>query len=469
MPWRLPPPGRGLSGAPHRSPNPTLTVEPDLAGHSRVLQRESRQPLAKRETTCYAGTKIEVTAKALSSRKRKVAQVEGSVIMWGTTTKLAFLSLVLLGVPRPASAQLEPDLSEVVHWVLPPSRACVVAACPKFIPTAEGEAGTVEQGVMFETELPFPGELLLPARGEFRVVRRVGRLEETFLFYGPASIFLHADGSYEFISPGAGKTGEETASHSSLPHGLPPLIAGVEGTQFDYVITPEGMVFLHVLTGLVTARWWQDGWEQLTIRGGEAILLDSHDYGGGRVLRNCSEEGGAACGRTTVRHLYGDAAAARWRTLKGMLDARGTRTSDAYQAMKAFEAMADRVERVTELDIQMVGALFAAYTDMLVPCTPKQVVRAAERLADLLPGHVASVHAYYLAWLKARVRGQTELADSMYVHLVASKTGGPWEGLVSLPEIIDSPIQSPEGPETGHGFDWEHVIMDPNLAPPVSR
>ncbi len=274
-------------------------------------------------------------------------------------------------VPRSVRAQPDSALSSVVRWVLPPSRDCVVAECPRFVPTAAGEAGTVTQGVMFETLLPIPGELLITAPGEYRVVRRIGLLEETFVFFGPASIFLHADGSYEFISPGGGATGEESHPHSLLPHGLPPIIAGVEGTRFDYLITPEGMVYIRVANGLVRVRWWQEDWQREMLRGGEAMLLDPHDYGGARVTRRCG--GGASCGRTVIRRFYGDDADARWTELKAGLDGRTSRTLNAHQALQAFRHLADEASKVSTLDVAQATGLYAAFTDTIVPCTPREI------------------------------------------------------------------------------------------------
>ncbi len=91
-------------------------------------------------------------------------------------------------------------------------------------------------------------------------------------------------------------------------------------------------------------------------------------------------------------------------------------------------------------------------------------------MTSVLPGHVITVHALYLAWLKARVRGEREVSDSLYIHLAGATHAGPWEGLVTIPEIIDSPLQVPVDPGTGPMFyDMNRVLLDPTLAPPVSK
>ncbi len=375
-----------------------------------------------------------------------------------------------LGAPGGAEAQTGETASRIVQWEFPPSRDCVLAECPRFIPTEAGEEGTVTQGILFGVLLPIPGELIIPTAGEFPVIRRIGTMAETLVFLGPASIFLHSDGSYEFISPGGGASGEESHPHSLLPHGLPPVIAGVEGTRFDYLITPQGQVYVRVASGLVRVRWWQEDWQETLLRGGEAVLVDPHEYGGIQVDRQCSPGSDGTCGRIRVRRFFGEEADSRWNGLKVRLDSRASRGWGARQVLQQFDQALEDLAGQDTLTPAEVETLFAAFTDLLIPCTPSEIAAAATRFASFLPGHVISVHAIYLAWLKARVRGELGISDRLYIYLAGSRNAGPWEGLVSIPAIIDSPLEIEVEPGSSPLlYDLNRVLLDPGQAPPVSK
>lgn len=373
-----------------------------------------------------------------------------ALLVWG----------LLFAAPSGVRADVSDRPPQSVDWVLPASANCAFSRCPRFIPTGGTPDDIVGQGILLEVRLPLPGELLIPAPGEYRVLRRVDDVEEQYIFNGPASIFLYSDGSYDFISPGIGSTEGEHRKNSALKHGLPPVIAGVEGTQFDYLVSPYGIVYIRVTGGLVGASWPEENRQYAQLRAGESLLVDPHHYTDSFLQRTCWRGEDSGCSGRIHRRFYSERADTEWERLALELESRKQRAYEAPVLLEEYYRLLEQARGSDIISVVQARDLYATYTDLLVPCSAKQVSAAAQELAAVLPGHSLSEHGLYLAWLKARVRGDVEESDKLYTMLTRASTGSTWRALMMVPEIIDSAIEWAEP---------DRALFDPIEPPPVSK
>lgn len=291
-----------------------------------------------------------------------------------------------------------PDPSVPLEWILPPAMRCLWASdCAAFMP--EDRTPMVPQPAFTATTVAGPGELCLYTAGTFNLQARRGDFVQKLLLRGPSCYYLSAH-QVTLFSPGQGQYQHAAPGHDA-PVGtqfelaVPPLVAGPRGTEYKYVLTPDGELGLWIQTGTVTVRWLGVKQEVSTQLGpGDAIFLNDTSIQAGTVSR--------ASGR---------------------------------EARKRFQQLTKRTRSVTKAGegppLDFAG--FSPY--LLTPGTEASMAQALD-FAARHPGQEVGARVLYFAWLKATTVQGELAAESLRQAAQQAYPLSPWTALMQHPSSV---------------------------------
>lgn len=300
---------------------------------------------------------------------------------WHLAGGLALLFLLLDCPPAMAQTASSP-------WHLSPSPFCV-ERCARFLPR-DGST-PLEQRWFQSIPLSAAGALELPA-GTFKLWQSARDHERTIELLGPAVLEVTGE-QLRLLSPTRGlyKGRGGSDASSAPPLSLPPLVAGVHGTQFEFMVTLQGTVFLAVTEGGVELAW-----EETTL--GKSMLVNADQAA---VANRADFQAG------TLHSIPGEDIS----QTRGML-------------LAADEAVRSRGSATAE------GA-FALFSSRLALESPEANAQRARELATAWPKEPVAPHALYLAWNRADALGLTAVAEPLAALLLARFPESTWCPLLS--------------------------------------
>jgi len=341
---------------------------------------------------------------------------------WPGMIRLLLLACCMLSGPASAQISLGPAPGP---WILMASSRCVFRDCAEFI--QRGTNRIIEQGWISDIPLRGAGELRLRRSGEFTLVRQLADGQEELTFSGPIALYLDPQGNYFVMTPGRGSASHEGDTPSTLPHGLPPLIAGTEGTRFEYIQTLNGATLLRVMDGVVVVKMNEvNGVLTQRVSAGQAILVDHHLLEG-----------------SFLRHLTWEKAESLWTALIMELNARDFSVTDPEVYLERFERTAERFSTGAIKGDPGRLALFHTYMELMVIGDIEMVATAAQTLAGVLTEDTLRDHLIFVSLVKAVARGDKVRLERILSLVDREVLMARWSvPLAHLPEVAE--IISPE-------------------------